>query len=87
MKHRGEDKRKTFQILTLVTQLGLLMISSVGIAMWLGIWLDRRLGTSFMTVILFFLGAVAGFQSAYRMIKQIFRDEGDRNDKSSEKGR
>ncbi len=64
-----------FQTLTLITQLGLIMISSVGIASWLGIWLDERLGTSFLTVVLFFLGAIAGFQSVYRMVKQIFKDE------------
>lgn len=75
MKQRKDDKRKTFQALTLVTQLGLIMISSVGIAMWLGMWLDEKLGTSFLTVVMFFLGAIAGFQAAYRMVKQMFRDE------------
>lgn len=75
MKQRKDDKRKTFQALTLVTQLGLIMISSVGIAMWLGMWLDEKLGTSFLTVVMFFLGAIAGFQAAYRTVKQMFRDE------------
>lgn len=87
MRRRKDDKKKTFQTLSLITQLGLVMIVSVGMASALGIWLDRRLGTSFITVILFFLGAVAGGQGAYRMMKQIFKEEDDERDKTSEKDR
>lgn len=87
MRQRKDDKKKTFQTLSLITQLGLVMIVSVGMASALGIWLDRRLGTSFITVILFFLGAVAGGQGAYRMMKQIFKEEDDERDKTSEKDR
>lgn len=87
MRQRKDDKRKTFQTLSLITQLGLVMIVSIGMATALGIWLDRKLGTAFITVILFFLGAVAGGQGAYRMMKQIFEEEDDKHDKTSEKDR
>lgn len=87
MKRYREDKRKTFQTLALITQLGLIMISSVGIASWIGVWLDRKLGTSFITVVMFFLGAAAGFQTVYRMVRQIFRDEDGKDDRDSEKDR
>lgn len=87
MKHRDDDKRETFKILPLITQLGLVMISSVGMTTALGIWLDRRLGTSYITVILFFVGAVAGCQGVYRLVKKIDRDEDGKDDKMSKKGR
>lgn len=87
MRQRKDDKKKTFQTLSLVTQLGLVMIVSMGMTTALGIWLDRRLGTSFLTVILFFLGAVAGGQGAYRMVKQVFKEEDEERDETSEKGR
>lgn len=87
MRQRRENKKKTFQTLSLVTQLGLVMIVSIGMTTALGIWLDGKLGTGFFTVILFFLGAVAGGQGAYRMIKQIFEEEDDKHDKTSEKDR
>lgn len=87
MRQRKDDKKKTFQTLSLVTQLGLVMIVSIGMATALGIWLDGKLETAFITVILFFLGAVAGGQGAYRMMKQIFEEEDDKHDKTSEKGR
>lgn len=87
MRQRRDNKKKTFQTLSLVTQLGLVMIVSIGMTTALGIWLDGKLGTGFFTVILFFLGAVAGGQGAYRMIKQIFEEEDDKHDKTSEKDR
>lgn len=80
MKQRRDDKKKTFQTLTLITQLGLVMIVAIGMTTALGIWLDRKLGTSFITVIMFFLGAAGGCQGVYRMVKQIFRDEDGKND-------
>lgn len=87
MRQRRDNKKKTFQTLSLVTQLGLIMIVSIGMTTALGIWLDGKLGTDFLTVILFFLGAVSGGQGAYRMIKQIFEEEDDKHDKTSEKDR
>lgn len=87
MRHRGGNKKETFQILSLITQLGLVMITSVGMATALGLWLDRKLGTSFITVLLFFAGAVAGGQGVYRLIKKIYRDEDGKDEGMSEKGR
>lgn len=75
MKNKGDDKRTTVQMLTLITQLGLVMIVSVGMTTALGIWLDGLFGTSFITVIFFFIGAVAGMQGAYRMMGQAFKDD------------
>lgn len=75
MKQRKDDKKKTVQMLSLITQLGLVMLVSIGMTTALGVWLDKKLGTSFITIVLFFLGAVAGGQAVYRMIKQTFDDD------------
>lgn len=87
MKHRNDDKRETFKILPLITQLGLVMITSVGMTTALGLWLDRRLETSYITVVLFFVGAAAGCQGVYRLVKKIYRDEDGKDDEISKKGR
>lgn len=87
MKHRDDENKETFKILPLITQLGLVMISSVGMTTALGLWLDRRLGTSYITVILFFVGAVAGCQGVYRLVKKIYRDEDGKDDEISKKDR
>lgn len=87
MKHRNDNRRETFQLLTMITQFGLVMLVSIGLTTALGIWLDRKLGTSFLTILLFFVGAVAGGQSVYSMVKKIYRDEDGKDDRVSEKDR
>ncbi len=75
MKQRKQDNRTTFRTLALVSQLGLTMITAIGLATAVGVWLDRRLGTSWITAVLFVMGAIAGGQSAYRMIRKIYEPE------------
>ena len=87
MKQRGNNGKNTIQILSLITQLGVVMIVAIGLTTALGIWLDRKLGTSSITVILFFMGAAGGVQGVYYMVKQIFKDEDEKNDKISKKDR
>ncbi len=87
MKQRGDDRKKTFQTFSLITQIGLVMIVAIGMTTALGVWLDRKLGTSFITVIMFFLGAAGGCQGVYRIVKQIFKDEDGKNDTISKKDR
>lgn len=83
MKKRDNGMRKTAQTLTLITQLGLVMISAVGMMTALGIWLDRILGTNFLTVICFFFGALGGINGARGMIRQIFGDDKNERKPSS----
>ena len=77
-RRRSNDNRTTFQTLALVTQLGLIMIVSIGMPSALGIWLDRKLGTAWITILMFVIGAIAGVQSVYRMIQKIYKDEGQK---------
>ena len=74
-RRRPTDNKKTFQTLALVTQLGLTMVVSIGMTSALGIWLDKRFGTSWITVVMFAVGTAAGIQSVWRMIKKIYGDE------------
>ena len=74
-RRRPTDNKKTFQTLALVTQLGLTMVVSIGMTSALGIWLDKRFGTSWITVVMFVVGTAAGIQSVWRMIKKIYSDE------------
>ena len=79
MKQRKPtDNRTTFQTLALVTQLGFIMIASIGMPSALGIWLDKKLGTSWITILMFVIGAIAGVQSVYRMIQKIYGDKGQK---------
>ncbi len=75
MKRGKNDSRSTFQALALVSQLGLTMVTAIGLPTAFGIWLDRKFGTAWFTVLLFIMGTVAGGQSVYRMIRKIYGPE------------
>ena len=42
---------------------------------FLGIFIDRKCNTSFWVIILFFIGALAGGRSVYKLSKGIYGDE------------
>lgn len=70
MKKRHYDK-SVYRSFALVLQVGINMLVPICMMTALGIFLDGKLGTSFWMIILFFLGAAAGGQNSYRMVKQI----------------
>ncbi|MBR6478141.1 MAG: AtpZ/AtpI family protein [Lachnospiraceae bacterium] len=74
MKHDKPYDRSVFKALTMITQFGINMLVPIGMMTALGIWLDRRFETGWITVVLFFVGAIAGGQNVWRMAKRIFAD-------------
>ncbi len=75
MRRRGDDRRIVMQSLAMVMQFGLNMIVPICMMTALGIWLDRKLGTSWITIVLFVVGAIAGAQNIYRMAKGLYGGE------------
>lgn len=73
-KKRKYDK-SVYRSFALITQFGINMLVPIGMLTALGIWLDGKFGTTYWTIILFFVGAVAGGQNIYRMAKAIYAPE------------
>lgn len=68
---KSKDWQMILQMTVLVSQLGLTMIGAVGVAFFVGRFLDRLFGLSVVfTLIFLILGVGAGFWSAYRLIVQ-----------------
>ena len=82
MKKRPYDKN-VYRSFTLVMQFGLNMLVPICMLTAAGVFLDKRFGTSFWTVLLFFIGAVAGGQNIYRMAKKFLDKPSTRQDKES----
>ena len=61
-----------YRSLTQILQFGINMLVPIILCTFLGIYLDRILGTSFIVIILFFLGAIAGGRNVYIFAKQIY---------------
>ncbi len=71
-KSNPEYDKSVYRSLVLITQFGINMLVPICMMSALGIWLDNRYHTSFWTILLFFVGAVAGGQNIYRMAKKIY---------------
>ena len=71
--------KNVYKALSLITQFSINMLVPIFGCSFLGLFLDRKLGTGFCMIILFFVGALAGFRNVYRMAATIFKDKGERD--------
>ena len=68
----GKESRKIFEQLTLVSQLGLTMVGSIGRGFAIGYFLDKWLGTKGIFLTLFILlGIGGGGYTVYRQIREL----------------
>lgn len=77
-KRRKTDKydRNVIRTLTMVTQFGINMLVPIFLCFFVGYFLDQRLGTSYLTVILFFVGALAGFRNIFLFARRLSAGDG-----------
>lgn len=68
----------------MITQFGINMLVPIFLCSFLGIFLDRKFGTQFCMIVLFFVGALAGGRNVYRMAKTIYEEKSEK-DKGEEK--
>ena len=77
MESKKRNKRKygksVYQSLTTITQFGINMVVPIALCSFAGYYLDRWLGTSYIVIILFFIGAAAGFRNIYIFSRKIFQ--------------
>ena len=65
------DNSKIVKAFTMVTQFTIHMLVPIGMCSYVGYLIDRKLGTSCMFILLFFVGAIAGGRNVYRLAKKI----------------
>ena len=61
--------------LTAISQFGFHMIVPICMCSVAGYFLDKWLETDFLIIILFFVGALAGFRNIYILARKIYSDE------------
>lgn len=77
---KGENvgyKRNVFQALTMITQFGINMLVPIFLCGFLGMFLDRKFGTQWIFILLFFIGAAAGARNVYVFAKKISQAPSD----------
>jgi hypothetical protein len=71
-KKRGKRKygKSVYQSLTMITQFGINMVVPIALCSFAGYYLDRWLGTSYLVIVLFFVGAMAGQGTQFEGLDQ-----------------
>ena len=83
MRNSKKIDKNVFQSLILISQFGINMLVPIGMMVWLGMWLDDRFQTSWITILCFAIGAVAGFQNIFRMSQRFMKSERERRREES----
>ncbi len=72
---KRQDNNGIYRNLSLISQFTLYMLVPIAGCSVGGYFLDRHFGTSWIIIVCFFVGAVAGGQSVYRLAMKIAREK------------
>ncbi len=72
-KKKDENSmHEIFKTLSCITQFGISMLVPIAMCFFCGLFLDKWLGTSYIAIVLFFVGAVAGARNVYILAKKFY---------------
>jgi ATP synthase protein I len=72
----ADDKRQLFKSLSFLSSVGIAMVASSFIGLFIGIYLDKWLGTKpWMTIIWLGFGIASGFRNIFILTRRALRDE------------
>lgn len=77
--------RSVYKALTFFSQFTINMLVPIFMCSFIGYALDEWLGTSFLVVILFFVGALAGFRNTFLLARRVYGNE--KGDSANENNR
>ncbi len=65
-----------YELMGLITHIGLNMVLTVGVAAWAGHWLDTRLATGpYLTLVGAVIGIAAAYWNTYRLMESFFSSQ------------
>ena len=64
------NMRELTESFSMVLQFGLNMITPIALCVALGVWLGDKYDMDWVVIPLFFVGALAGYTSIFKMVKQ-----------------
>lgn len=82
-RDKKRENREMIHALTMILQIGLAMITCMGISFGIGYYLDRLLGTKFWIMIFLLIGIMASIRSLFILTKQV--RSSDKQVRSSDK--
>ncbi len=71
-----KESRKAYVQMAYASSIGFAFVLLIFGGLFVGNWLDKKMGTSFFfTVLLFIMGVVGGFRNLYVLISRSFQDD------------
>ncbi|MCR4754147.1 MAG: AtpZ/AtpI family protein [Lachnospiraceae bacterium] len=71
---KGSNK-SSIRYLAYISQFAINMLVPIFLCSAIGYFIDKRLGTSWVFIVLFFVGAVAGARNIYILAKREYTDD------------
>ena len=68
---RQKENLQIGRMFTLIMQFSINMLVPMALCFFLGYWLDKKIGTDYLVIIFFFVGAFAGFRNIYIFVKKV----------------
>lgn len=76
------EYKQVFKVVTLISQIGITMLSSVFVCGLIGYFIDNRFGTHTFIVFLI-LGIAGGYRAVYSLVKQFIVKKEDQGDEDT----
>lgn len=70
-----KKESNNLRILTYISQFSINMLVPIFLCSGIGYYLDLKLGTSFVFIIMFFVGAVAGARNIYILARKEYKND------------
>lgn len=83
MKSNG--KSDVLMALTFVFQFSINMLVPIFLCTMLGVWIGDQTGADWVSVIMFFVGALAGARNTYIQAKKLYEKHGDHKKDKTDK--
>ena len=80
-----KDKHGIGQAIVMITQLSINMLVPVFMCLFIGIWLDKQLGTGWLTLVFLILGIMASIRSMFITLKPLLKGERETKDEAFKK--
>ena len=80
----NKENREVFRALSLITQIGITLLTTVFLCIFIGYKMDEKFGTSFWFPIWLILGLLTGFRNIYTLVKRFYFKDKMKEDKELE---
>ena len=80
---KKKNNTQVVEAFSMVLQFGINMLVPIAMCVALGVWLGEKYQMEWVVIPLFFVGALAGYTSIFKMVKKFLKNKNGRTKKES----